>query len=311
MDRKVAVIAGGEEGVGYLVAKGLAATHRVVVVDIHSNGVDLAAVACGPDALGVECNVIDQTEVESAVATIVGETGGIDLVVSTAGIGIGGSLRHTPPDVVAAQVNVNLTGIWRFIRACLPHVTSVRATSSGLPLLLRSLRLRRLAATARAKRGSRCCSRYCVLRSPTWAWTSAPRTSCSMKPRWCAWASASSRRSRRRSPTRLARCTRCMNPSRRLRQSSRRFTGATTMPTPPATCGNSQGPGWCCAPGPGLSRPSNSRQEVNALTLTSVTDRGSFDGAVVPTAACKAAAQSVGRDIELPDEVFDRSPVPG
>lgn len=124
----VAVMAGAAQGVGYLSAIQLSATHRIVVVDLPGNQVAEAAAACGADAIGVECDLIDQAQVEAAVARIVSQVGGIDTVVVSAGIGIGGALRLTHPDVVAAQLNINVAGNWRFIHACLPHVIARRGT---------------------------------------------------------------------------------------------------------------------------------------------------------------------------------------
>lgn len=49
---------------------------------------------------------------------------------------------------------------------------------------------------------------------------------------------------------------------------------------------------------------------IDELTRATVAERGDFDGAVVPTLACQAAARSVGRVIALSAEAFDRSPAP-
>ena len=45
------------------------------------------------------------------------------------------ALRHLDPDVLAAQLNVNLTGNWRLIHACLPHVIARRGYVLGVASL--------------------------------------------------------------------------------------------------------------------------------------------------------------------------------
>ena len=63
------------------------------------------------------------------------ECGGIDVCISNAGIAAAGALRHLDPDVLAAQLNVNLTGNWRVIHACLPHVVARRGYVLGVASL--------------------------------------------------------------------------------------------------------------------------------------------------------------------------------
>ena len=63
---------------------------------------------------------------------MVAEAGGIDVCISNAGIATAGALRMLDPEVVAAQLNVNLVGNWRFIHACLPHVIARRGYVLGV-----------------------------------------------------------------------------------------------------------------------------------------------------------------------------------
>ena len=63
------------------------------------------------------------------------ECGGIDVCISNAGIAAAGALRHLDPDVLAAQLNVNLIGNWRVIHACLPHVVARRGYVLGVASL--------------------------------------------------------------------------------------------------------------------------------------------------------------------------------
>jgi NAD(P)-dependent dehydrogenase (short-subunit alcohol dehydrogenase family) len=54
------------------------------------------------------------------------------VIVSNAGVGMGGALRLIHPDAVAAALNVNLTGNWRTIHAALPHIIERRGYVVGV-----------------------------------------------------------------------------------------------------------------------------------------------------------------------------------
>jgi NAD(P)-dependent dehydrogenase (short-subunit alcohol dehydrogenase family) len=79
-----------------------------------------------PESVAVGCDITDRDSVVAAIEHVVGSWGGIDVCISNAGIATAGALRHLDPDVVAAQLNVNLTGNWRVIHACLPHLVERR-----------------------------------------------------------------------------------------------------------------------------------------------------------------------------------------
>jgi NAD(P)-dependent dehydrogenase (short-subunit alcohol dehydrogenase family) len=130
--RPVAVITGAAQEIGLLSAKRLAATHRVALLDLQAEKLPQAAAECGEDAIQVACDITQQDQVEAAVAEVVSQAGGIDVIISNAGIAVGGSLRLLDPDAVAAQMNVNLTGNWRVIQACLPHVIERRGYVLGV-----------------------------------------------------------------------------------------------------------------------------------------------------------------------------------
>jgi NAD(P)-dependent dehydrogenase (short-subunit alcohol dehydrogenase family) len=125
MPRPVAVVTGAARGIGLETARRLAATHRVALLDLDAEGVEHAATSLG-DAVWAACDITDADGVASAIEHVVAECGGIDVCISNAGIATAGALRQLDPDVLAAQINVNLTGNWRVIHACLPHVIARR-----------------------------------------------------------------------------------------------------------------------------------------------------------------------------------------
>ena len=132
MSRPVAVVTGAAQGIGLAAAQKLSATHRVALLDLGADALRDAAAGCGADALTAVCDITRQDEVDAAVAHVVAEAGGIDVIVSNAGVAGGGALRHIDPDVVAAIVNVNLVGNWRTIHACLPHIIERRGYVLGV-----------------------------------------------------------------------------------------------------------------------------------------------------------------------------------
>lgn len=163
MSRPVAVITGGARGIGLETARRLSSSYRVALLDLDGDGAQQAAANLGGDALWAQCDITDAASVEAAVEQVVADAGGIDVCISNAGISTAGSLRLLDPEVVAAQLNVNVTGNWRFIHACLPHVIARRgyvlgvasaaaiaptpglgaycASKAGFEMLLHSLRL--------------------------------------------------------------------------------------------------------------------------------------------------------------------------
>jgi NAD(P)-dependent dehydrogenase (short-subunit alcohol dehydrogenase family) len=129
--RPVAVVSGAARGIGLETARRLSATHRVALLDLDEDGVERAAAGLG-DAVAAGCDITNPGAVAAAIEQVVGECGGIDVCISNAGIATAGALRRLDPDVVVAQVNVNLTGNWRLIHACLPHIVERRGYVLGV-----------------------------------------------------------------------------------------------------------------------------------------------------------------------------------
>jgi NAD(P)-dependent dehydrogenase (short-subunit alcohol dehydrogenase family) len=132
MSLPVVAITGGASGIGLELARRLAPTHRVALLDINLERAQQAAAQLGPNAIAVPCDITSQASVSAAVATVVERFGRIDIAVSNAGIGTVGAARHLDPDVLAAQLGVNVTGNWRFMHACLPHLVRSRGYLLGI-----------------------------------------------------------------------------------------------------------------------------------------------------------------------------------
>jgi NAD(P)-dependent dehydrogenase (short-subunit alcohol dehydrogenase family) len=131
MSRPVAVVSGAARGIGLATARRLATTHRVALLDLDAVGIERAAAELG-DAMAVPCDITEAGAVVGAVERVVETCGGIDVCISNAGIATLGALRLLDPDALAAQIEVNLVGNWRFVHACLPHVAARRGYVLGV-----------------------------------------------------------------------------------------------------------------------------------------------------------------------------------
>jgi NAD(P)-dependent dehydrogenase (short-subunit alcohol dehydrogenase family) len=119
---KVAVVTGTSPNIGGGIAQGLADEGaRVVCVDL----VDENALQCaawirsrGGEALGLACDVTDETQVQAMVARAAEAYGGVDVLVANAGILGGTTVLDMPLERWSRQIAVNLTGTF----LCTKHV---------------------------------------------------------------------------------------------------------------------------------------------------------------------------------------------
>ena len=122
----VAVITGGASGIGRACALALAREGlSIAVVDINR---ERAAETVGElEALGVgaaafECDVAGDAAVERMAAEVLERFGRADLLMSNAGLVVGGPPEKIPMSEWELIVQVNLLGVVRCARAFLPHM---------------------------------------------------------------------------------------------------------------------------------------------------------------------------------------------
>ncbi|WP_203337530.1 SDR family NAD(P)-dependent oxidoreductase [Nocardioides limicola] len=127
----VAVVTGAANGIGLELTRRLASTHRVALLDRNEQAL-LQATETIQGSVGIVCDITDQASVQAAVAAAVDRFGRIDVAISNAGIGAVGVARHLDPDALARQLDVNLTGNWRFIHACIPHLIESKGYLLGV-----------------------------------------------------------------------------------------------------------------------------------------------------------------------------------
>ena len=122
LEGKVAIVTGTSPNIGGGIAGGLADEGaKVVCVDVMADN----AIQCadwikrrGGDAVGLACDVTDETQVEAMVARARDTYGGVDILVNAAGILGGLSVLEMPLDRWNRQIAVNMTGTF----LCTKHV---------------------------------------------------------------------------------------------------------------------------------------------------------------------------------------------
>ena len=112
----VAVVTGGAGGIGAATAALLA--ERGASVAVLDRALDGAPAGARP----VSCDVSDSSAVDHAVATVVDELGGVDVLVNNAGVSAVGDVAANDDEEWARVLDVNVTGIARVTRAALPHL---------------------------------------------------------------------------------------------------------------------------------------------------------------------------------------------
>ena len=126
-DGRAAFVTGGAHGIGRAVALRLAQEGAAVTVaDIDMDAAQAVAdevTLAGVAALAVACDVTDRASVDASVAAAVDRFGRLDVPINVAGGGVvEPPFEETPDEVWQRQIDLNLTGVMRCIRAALPHL---------------------------------------------------------------------------------------------------------------------------------------------------------------------------------------------
>ena len=141
LDGKVALITGGESGIGLATARLFAAEGASLhLVGIVEEGLAGAVAELGEDrASSAVADVTDEAAVERAVAAGADRWGRLDVVFSNAGIsGAVAPIADYPSDVFARVLAVHVLGGFHVIKHAAPHVPdggSIIITSSVVGLI--------------------------------------------------------------------------------------------------------------------------------------------------------------------------------
>jgi len=133
---RTVLITGAARGIGAEAARQLRAKGaRLALVGLEPELLEQRAAELGGDTAFFEADVADRDALGEAVGQAAERFGGIDVVIANAGIAGGGPVATMDPEAFERIVDVNLLGVVRTVRACLPHVTA----SSGYVLPIASL----------------------------------------------------------------------------------------------------------------------------------------------------------------------------
>ncbi|WP_182348029.1 SDR family NAD(P)-dependent oxidoreductase [Tomitella gaofuii] len=138
------LITGAARGIGAALAQRFAARGAHVALAGLEPDLLAASAAEAGDAPWRECNVAHREQVDDAVSDLVGELGGLDVVIANAGIAAQMPIIGGDPTVMERTVAVNLLGSFYTLRAAGPHIAhpsgyalavSSAAAAAHLPLM--------------------------------------------------------------------------------------------------------------------------------------------------------------------------------
>ncbi|UNK70451.1 SDR family oxidoreductase [Microbacterium sp. H1-D42] len=116
----VAVVTGGQSGIGAACADRL----RELGAEVAVFDRDAAA-----GDLSFAVDVTDEQAVADAVASVIAQTGRIDILVNSAGIGAAGTIAENDNAEWRRVLEINVIGTANVIRACLPHLIASPSAS--------------------------------------------------------------------------------------------------------------------------------------------------------------------------------------
>lgn len=123
---KVAVITGGNGGIGFGMATGLASAGATIVIAARDTQKSVAAVAklesIGASALAVGVDVTDEASCKNLIAQVVERCGHIDILANNAGINIRKQPQQYSFDEWKAIIDINLHGAFLLSREVYPHM---------------------------------------------------------------------------------------------------------------------------------------------------------------------------------------------
>ena len=126
LDDKVCIVTGAASGIGKAIATTYArAGGRVAIADLNREAADAAAAELrqeGAQAMAVVMDVTDEAQVDAAVAEVVAAWGGVDVLVSNAGIQIVHPVEQFAYAEWKKMLAIHLDGAFLTTKACLPHM---------------------------------------------------------------------------------------------------------------------------------------------------------------------------------------------
>ena len=139
--QKTALVVGAASGIGAATAQRLVNDgYHVVIAGLPADA--LQRMAEHLNVMAVVCDVTEQSQVDDMVNQILTDCGAIDVLVNAAGVLVNDHAADIQDDIWQRQIDINLTGAMRLMRAVLPimqqqkrgsiiHIASVAAFNAG------------------------------------------------------------------------------------------------------------------------------------------------------------------------------------
>ena len=125
---KVAFVTGAASGIGKEIADTFAREGAAVAIADMNQAAAMAAAADiaknGGKAIGLACDVTSESQVDAAVEETVRQLGGVDILVSNAGIQIVHPIEEFPFDEWKKMLAIHLDGAFLTTRACYKHMVA-------------------------------------------------------------------------------------------------------------------------------------------------------------------------------------------
>lgn len=124
LDGQVALVVGGNRGLGLAMAKALAEAGAHISIAARDEAESVKAVkeiqALGKECMSCHCDVTVEQDVKDAVSQTIDRFGRIDILVNSAGINIRGSIESLSVEDFNKVQQVNVTGSWIACREVVP-----------------------------------------------------------------------------------------------------------------------------------------------------------------------------------------------
>lgn len=156
LDGKVALVTGGNRGIGRGVVEALAAEGANVALTARkADDATRAAAEVGRGARGYALDVRDHEAVQRTVAAVERDLGGLDVLVNNAGVGLFGPIAEMSPEDFRTVMDTNVNGLFYCTREAIP---AMRRRGGGYIFNISSLAGRNAFPGA----GAYCASKHAV-----------------------------------------------------------------------------------------------------------------------------------------------------
>lgn len=120
---KVAIVTGAASGIGRCIAElYIREGAKVGIADMNLDQAQATAKELGENAMAVQMNVTDEQQVETGVAEVVSKFGGVDILVSNAGVQIISPIDQLAFNDWKKLLSIHLDGAFLTTKACLKYM---------------------------------------------------------------------------------------------------------------------------------------------------------------------------------------------